>query len=102
MDTPPEALDIPAILAEKALADLPPVTALESLAVAHRLAELLIGRRWIDMERAREQGATWTEIGAALGMSKQGAFDWYRNAIERQRALHQEPAPSTANQEGTT
>jgi hypothetical protein len=35
------------------------------------------------MQAAREAGASWSEIGAALGMSKQGAQDWYRRKICR-------------------
>ena len=31
-----------------------------------------------------EAGASWTQIGAALGMSKQGAPDWYRGKIAEQ------------------
>jgi len=36
------------------------------------------------MREAREAGATWTEIGEALGMPKQGAHDWFRRKIENQ------------------
>ncbi|KKE98593.1 hypothetical protein WN67_28450 [Mycolicibacterium obuense] len=49
-----------------------------------RLVESLIGRRWVVMQAAREAGASWSQIGEALGMSKQGAQDSYRRAIERQ------------------
>lgn len=66
------------------LAETAPVTALHALAANRRLVELLTGRRWYVMQAAREDGATWSEIGAALGMSKQGAQDWYRRKIEDQ------------------
>lgn len=60
------------------------VTALHALAATTTLVRLLTGWQWIDMRDAREQDATWREIGAAVGMTRQGAHDWYRRAIERQ------------------
>jgi hypothetical protein len=33
------------------------------------------------MNEAREAGASWPEIGEALGMTKQAAYDWYRRKI---------------------
>jgi hypothetical protein len=36
------------------------------------------------MQAAREAGKTWDEIGSALGMSRQGAQDWYRRKIANQ------------------
>lgn len=69
---------------EQALAELPEVTALQVLQANRRLVELLTGRRWIVMQRAREEGASWEQIGEALGMSRQGAWEWYRNKIELQ------------------
>jgi hypothetical protein len=72
----------------RALDELPEVSALEALDANRRLIEDLTGRRWYVMRAARGEGASWAEIGAALGMSKQGAHDWYRRTIA-QRA---EPA----------
>jgi hypothetical protein len=66
------------------LALTPEVGPLEALEVNQRMVDLLIGRRWYVMRDAREAGKTWSEIGAALGMSKQGAQDWYRRAIAAQ------------------
>lgn len=66
------------------LAETAPVSPLQALAANRRLVELLTGRRWLVMRDAREAGATWSEIGAALGMSKQGAQDFYRRKIEAQ------------------
>ncbi|MBE1580427.1 hypothetical protein ACFORH_43320 [Amycolatopsis roodepoortensis] len=66
------------------LAELAPVTPVHALAANARLVELLTGQRWILMRDAREAGESWSSIGRALGMSKQGAQDWYRRAIERQ------------------
>lgn len=64
----------------------PLVTPLEALAVTHRLAEALAARRWAGMRRAREHGATWRELGDALGMTKQAAQEWYRKTAERHHA----------------
>jgi hypothetical protein len=73
---------------DRALAELPDVTALDALEANARLVDLLTGRRWYVMRDAREAGASWSEIGAALGMSKQGAQDWYRRKIaDRERCV---------------
>jgi hypothetical protein len=71
-------------VAEQALAELPEVTALQALRANARLVGLLTGRRWIAMQDAREAGASWEQIGEALGMSKQGAHDFYRRKIADQ------------------
>lgn len=67
-----------------AVAELPDVTAVDALEANRRLIDLLTGRRWYVMQAAREAGATWDDIGTALGMSRQGAHDWYRRTIEKQ------------------
>ena len=73
-------------VAAAAVAELPEVSPLEALEANARLVGLLTGARWWVMQAAREAGASWTEIGAALGMTKQGARDWYRRKIgERER-----------------
>lgn len=69
---------------EEHLAELPDVTPLDALRANHALVGLLAGRRWIEIRAAREQGNTWEQIGAALGMSRQGAQDWYRRKIADQ------------------
>src|SRR4051794_19857431 len=71
-------------LAEQTLEELPAVTAIEALEANAQLVDLLIGRRWYVMQAAREAGATWDEIGEALGMSRQGAYDWYQRKIANQ------------------
>lgn len=71
-------------VAQGALEQLPVAGPLEALAANARLVDLLTGRRWYVMRDAREAGATWSEIGQALGMTKQGAADWYRRAIAKQ------------------
>lgn len=71
-------------VAEQTLAELPEVSALDGLAANHRLVNLLTGRRWFVMQQAREEGATWEQIGDALGMSRQGAHEWYGKKLAEQ------------------
>ena len=71
-------------VAEEALAELPEVTALEALRANAELVARLTGTRWMAMRAAREAGASWSEIGGALGMSKQGALYSYRRKIAEQ------------------
>ncbi|MBV9011218.1 MAG: hypothetical protein JO272_04075 [Pseudonocardiales bacterium] len=71
-------------IAIQALDDLPEVTALQALEANRRLVDLLMGRRWIVIQKAREEGASWNTIGKALSMSCQAARDWYRRKITEQ------------------
>lgn len=71
-------------MAQSALDQFPEVDAIEALAANAAAVNLLIGRRWYVMQEAREAGATWEEIGTALGITKQGAQDYYRRQIENQ------------------
>ena len=66
---------------QQKLGELPDVTALEALRANAQLVDLLVGRRWYVMQAAREEGATWDEIGSALGMTRQGAYDLYQRRI---------------------
>lgn len=66
------------------LEDWAPVTPLQALTASRLLVERLSGRRWYVMRDAREAGASWAEIGDALGVSRQAAQQWYRQAIELQ------------------
>jgi hypothetical protein len=70
--------------AQDFLAELPACTPLQALRANKRLIDLLTGRRWSVMQEAREQDASWAEVGDALGMSKQGAQDWYSRKIAEQ------------------
>ena len=63
---------------------LPHVGPLDALAANAAAVDLLVGRRWYVIQAAREAGETWQAIGAALGISKQGAQDYYRRKIEQQ------------------
>uniref|UniRef100_UPI003F4968A2 hypothetical protein n=1 Tax=Amycolatopsis sp. CA-151526 TaxID=3239921 RepID=UPI003F4968A2 len=69
---------------ESDLAELAEVSPLQALRAGQRFTDLVTGRRWITMMEAREAGASWSEIGGALGMSRQGAQDWYRRKIADQ------------------
>lgn len=71
-------------VAQSALDQIPEVDAIEALAANAAAVNLLIGRRWYVMQAAREVGATWEAIGTALGITKQGAQDYYRRQIENQ------------------
>ena len=54
------------------------VTALEAIAAARVLAGQLQGARWWMAAEARKQGCSWSQVGAALGMSKQAAWEAFR------------------------
>jgi hypothetical protein len=75
----------PVKLLVAALAKLPGVTGLDALRASRRVVELLTGARWHMMRQAREEGASWSDIGNALGMSRQAAHDFYRRKIEQEQ-----------------
>ena len=60
------------------------ITPAQALEANRRLVEFLTGRRWSVMQEAREAGDSWTVIGDALGVTKQGALDWYQRKIADQ------------------
>jgi hypothetical protein len=64
-------------------ADLPRLTGLEALRASRRVVQLLTGARWHMMRQAREEGSSWSQVGNALGMSKQAAYDFYRRKVDR-------------------
>lgn len=70
--------------ARTALAELGETSALDSLRANLRIVSLLTGWRWIAMQQAREEGATWDQIGDALGMTRQAAWEWFKRHIEEQ------------------
>jgi hypothetical protein len=74
----------PVELLVDALAKLPGVAGLDALRASRRVVELLTGARWHMMRQAREEGASWSDIGQALGMTRQAAHDFYRRRIEQQ------------------
>jgi hypothetical protein len=82
-DADPDKADLAAFV-RRELAELAEVNELQALTANRRLVELLTGHRWITIEAAREAGASWSAIGEALGMTKQGAIDWYKRKIADQ------------------
>ena len=76
--------DQAAEVARAALAELGETSALDSLRANAQMVDLLTGWRWFVMQQAREEGATWDQVGEALGMTRQAAWDWYKRNIEQQ------------------
>jgi hypothetical protein len=60
------------------------VTPVQALEANRKLVDQFTGTRWQLMQEAREAGESWTTIGAALDMTKQGALDWYKRKIADQ------------------
>ena len=56
-----------------------PVTTLQALQAIHRASQQLTASRFRAVRAARTEGHSWSAIGDALEMSKQGAQDWYNN-----------------------
>lgn len=50
----------------------------QALIANRKLAERLHRQRWYLIRDARAVGDSWATIGAVLGLSKQGAQDWFR------------------------
>jgi hypothetical protein len=48
-------------IAERAMAELPEVTALDALEASRQLVEQITGRRWYVMRAARESGYSWSQ-----------------------------------------
>ncbi|MFE7503756.1 hypothetical protein [Promicromonospora sp. NPDC057488] len=57
---------------------MPVVPALYALGANAAVVQDLMGGRWQAMRAAREDGATWEQIGRALRITKQGAQDFYK------------------------
>ncbi|MGF0320896.1 hypothetical protein [Nocardia fluminea] len=66
---------------ERPVVDYAEVTAAQALAANHKLAERLHRQRWYLIRAARAAGDSWSTIGAALGLTKQGAADWFRRNV---------------------
>ncbi|HZS90166.1 MAG TPA: hypothetical protein VFE42_22050 [Chloroflexota bacterium] len=71
--------------ATRALAALPAVDVLDALRANAHLVSVLTAQRRIAMKVAREQGASLEQIGQALGVSRQSAWEFLRRKI----ATHQ-------------
>lgn len=62
--------------------------ALELLALGEVLARKAAYGRQLSVRSARRAGASWSQIGAALGMSKQAAWELHSRWIDDQTARH--------------
>jgi hypothetical protein len=62
---------------------------LQALAANREMVEQLVGWRWGAMRAAREQGHSWAEIGAALGVDAEQARQAYLERVEQQRLVHE-------------
>jgi hypothetical protein len=63
--------------------------ALERLALSEVIVRKAAYGRQLDIRAAREAGASWSQIGAALGTSKQAAWESHNRWIDGQAAAHQ-------------
>jgi len=62
-------------------ARLPGESALEALVASHSLHQAIAGWQTTLVQQAAASGASWEEIGAALGTTKQGAWARFRTAV---------------------
>lgn len=70
--------------ADRALAALPEVSPLDALRANAELIARLTADRWVAMQAARDEGASWERIGQALGVSRQSAWEF----VQRKAAEH--------------
>jgi hypothetical protein len=64
---------------------------LELLALSEVVARKAAYGRQLTVRAAREAGASWSQIGAALGTSKQAAWEAHMRWIDAQAAAHGRP-----------
>jgi hypothetical protein len=69
-------------------APLPAQEALELLALGEVIARKAGYGRQLTVRSARTAGASWSQIGAALGTSKQSAWEAYSRWIDQQAERH--------------
>lgn len=72
------------------LAALPGIPALEALRAGHQLVDLLRRGQWLEVRMCREEGASWAEVGDALGISASNARAGYQHAVEAHDGDHQD------------
>jgi hypothetical protein len=75
-----------ALAAEHALVALPAVGVLDALRVNAQLVSVLTAERWIAMKTAQEQGVSAEQIGKALEVTRQSAWEF----MQRKIAAHQQ------------
>jgi hypothetical protein len=54
---------------------------LDALQANANVVTSLTDQRWLVMHRARQAGASWEQIGAALGVSRQSAWEFLRRKL---------------------
>lgn len=64
--------------------------ALEAIALGELIARKAGYGRQLSVRAARESGASWSLIGAAMGMSKQAAWEAHARWIDEQERQHAE------------
>ena len=57
---------------------------LDALRANANLVTSLTDQRWLVMHRARQAGASWEQIGTALGVSRQSAWEFLRRKLAEQ------------------
>jgi Homeodomain-like domain len=57
---------------------------LDALRANANLVTSLTDQRWLVMRRARQAGASWEQIGTALGVSRQSAWEFLRRKLAEQ------------------
>jgi hypothetical protein len=62
--------------------------ALELLALSEVIARKSVCGRQLTVRSARAAGASWSQIGAALGTTKQSAWEGHSRWIDQQAAQH--------------
>ncbi|MBF5082308.1 hypothetical protein [Quadrisphaera sp. INWT6] len=71
---------------DRALRD--PSSALELLALSEVVVRKAVYGRQLTVRAARAAGASWSQIGQALGTSKQAAWEGHQRWIDEQAAQH--------------
>lgn len=78
----------------RSLAETPAVSALDALRDGAELIELLTGWQWQAIYAARQEGASWAQIGAAIHTSGDGARAALADVLDHQEQV---PAGSAAH-----
>lgn len=85
------------LIATDALSD-EPLDALRELALSEvELDEL----RWNKIAAARDAGASWAQVGEALGVSRQSAWEYFTRRAREELAANVEASASLSEEEAT-
>ncbi len=71
----------------RSLAETPAVSALDALRASANFIELLTGWQWQAIYAARQEGASWAQIGAAMHISDDGARAALMEVLDRQEQV---------------